>query len=225
MISSKLAIALTIGTLLMMVPVLILSQWYIVKKWKGILVTILLTITGTVGTYILFYIENQRWGGISFYGAVFLVPVVFVLISLLMRISYGTIMDICAPAECMMLAFMKVQCLTSGCCGGRILFVARNGFQVVFPSQVAEMLNGVAIMVILMGLGYRWSKRGYLYPLYMIIYGITRFVLNFFRQEFAEHTGVLPPYGTIWSIVAIVIGCVWLWLLRKQTQSTDNTSA
>jgi prolipoprotein diacylglyceryltransferase len=38
--------------------------------------------------------------------------------------------------------------------------------------------------------------------------------LNFFRQEFVT-TEMFVPFGTIWSIVAIIVGIVWLTVLKK----------
>lgn len=220
MISTTLAIALLIGTVLMLIPVIILAVWYKVKIWKSVIATCLLTVAGTVGTYIWYYFENGSLGGISFYGAVFAVPVVFVLLTFLLRIPYSTLMDLCAPAECIMLAFMKVQCLTSGCCGGRVLFTDSHGVQIVFPSQIAELINGLIIMVVLMVLGRKKPNRGDLYPVYMIIYGVTRFVLNFLRAQQSDFFLGMSP-GNVWSILSVMAGMAWLGVLWHKKKTTD----
>ncbi len=220
MISKTLAIALLIGTILMLIPVAILAIWYKVRMWKSILATFLLTAVGTVGTYIWYYFENGSLGGISFYGAVFVVPILFALLALLLRIPYGTLMDLCAPAECVMLAFMKVQCLSTGCCGGRVLGVTKAGAQIVFPSQIVELINGLMIMVALMVLGRKKPKRGDLYPMYMVIYGCTRFVLNFFRAQQSNFFLGMSP-GNVWSVLSIMLGIAWLGILRYKKKMTN----
>ena len=121
-----------------------------------------------------------------------------------------------APGICMMLAVMKVQCFMSGCCAGRELFVNAEGVAVRFPSQLAELANGLILMAVLLIMAFRKKERGTLYPWFMVLYGITRFILNFFRVEYAEHVGFLPPYGTIWSVVSVIIGGIWLYLLSKK---------
>lgn len=221
MISKELAIALAIGTVLMAVPVAIQSRWYQVKIWKSMLATVLLTVVGTTGTYLLFFVENGRWGGISFYGAVFLVPILFALLAWILRLSYGTLMDLCATAECMMLAFMKIQCLTSGCCGGRVLFSTADGNAVVFPSQIVELVNGLVLMGVMMYLARKRPNRGDLYPWYMVLYGCTRFVLNTLRGSLSPLVLGMPP-GHFWSLVSILLGVTVLLILRKKETSRQT---
>lgn len=198
----------------MLIPTMIQSAWYKIKVPKSILLTLCLTIAGTMGTYIMFFVENGWIGGTSFFGAVFFVPIPFFWVAHLMKLPYGDVMDLCAPAECMMLFVMKIQCQLSGCCAGRILFESSDGVAVRFPSQIAEMINAVFLLTVLMVIAYQKKHRGELYPLYILLYGITRFILNFFRQDFVTTTMIIP-FGTIWSIVAMVLGMVWLIVLRN----------
>lgn len=221
MISLNLAIALLIGTVLMAVPVLIQSRWYHLAAWKVVVATVLLTIVGTAGTYVLFFVENQRLGGISFYGAVFLVPILFILVAWLLRLPYGTLMDLCAPAECVMLAFMKIQCMMTGCCGGRVIGTTAEGNLIVFPSQIVELINGLLLAVILMFLAHRRPNRKDLYPLYMMLYGCTRFVLNFLRAQQSDFFLGMSP-GNVWSIVAVLAGGVWLWVLYAREKASQG---
>ena len=202
----------------MMVPILILMRQYKTSLWKSIPTAVILTVTGTLATYIWFLLENLQFGGRSFYGAVFLVPIAFIYIAKLLRIPHGELMDFCAPAECVMLAIMKYQCLKDGCCGGRTLYTAVDGTAVIFPSQIAETTNAAIIMVILMVLARNEHNRGKIFPWYMLIYGVTRFVLNFFRAENDSFAFGLPA-GNFWSIVAIAVGIVWLKRTKLKEQS------
>jgi putative Holliday junction resolvase len=113
------------------------KQFPQVAIWKMILLTLWLTITGVLGTMILAYIELGEFGGTSFYGAVFLVPIL-ILPAMLMRITYKDILNLCAPAECAMLLVMRFDCLDKGCCFGRYL----PALEFQFPSQIAEMVVG-----------------------------------------------------------------------------------
>lgn len=204
----------------MLIPILIQSSWYQIPWIKRFLLAVLLTVCGTVGTYLLFFVENGWIGGTSFYGAVFFVPVGFLLVAKALRISYYDALDLCAPAECIMLAIMKVQCLLSGCCAGRALCVNAQGITVVFPSQIAELINALMIFAVLMILAYRGSFRARLYSLYMLIYGISRFVLNLFRETAVENPF---PIGNVWSVVSIVIGIVALIILKKYGKHNSHS--
>lgn len=210
-----LALFLSIGTVLMAVPIAFVSRKYGISLWKGLIATILLTVFGTLGTFLLYYVENGGIGGTSFYGAVFFVPAAFALVALLLRIPYGRIMDLCAVGECIMLALMKVQCQIYGCCGGRLLFTTGDGVDVYFPSQIAELVVALALFTLLLCWALKGKHRGMLYPWYLVLYGSIRFVLNIFREAWVTKE-MLLPFGNIWSLVAIAIGVIWFAICRKK---------
>ena len=213
MISIKLLIYLSIGTLAMLVPIIILGAWYKITLQKRVVSAVLLTIAGTIGTYILFFIENGWIGGTSFFGAIFFVPVLFLPVAKLIKVPHGVLMDICAPAECIMLVIMKLQCFLNGCCEGRTVCFAGNEF--IFPSQIAEMMNAFLIFAILMFISYRKKQVEKIYPLFMIIYGFSRFILNIFRESWIT-TEMFLPFGNIWSLVSILAGTLCIVMIRKK---------
>lgn len=212
---------LAIGTVAMMIPMLILMKRYNLILWKSVPVAVILTITGTISTYIWFWIENLWFGGRSFYGAVFLVPLAFIYVAKWLKLPYLELMDLCAPAECVMLALMKFSCLKDGCCGGRVLCTTAEGIEVVFPSQIVELCNAFLVFLVLMILAWNWKNRGKIFPWYMIIYGATRFVLNWFRAETEAYAFGLPA-GNLWSLVAIVTGIMWLRYINKKDQASHD---
>ncbi|MBQ7873776.1 MAG: prolipoprotein diacylglyceryl transferase [Oscillospiraceae bacterium] len=218
----KTIITLLIGTGAMLVLIAILMKRYEVKIWKSIPVSFILTVTGTIGTYIWFFVEASWFGGRSYYGAVFIVPLVFVFIAKLMKIPYGELMDFCAPAECIMLAIMKYQCLIDGCCGGKVIKIAEDGSEILFPSQIIELVNAAIVMAVLMSMAFSNKWRGKIYPWYLIIYGVTRFVLNLFR---GENTPLLLglPAGNLWSLLSIAIGFMWLKDYRIKIIKKEST--
>lgn len=215
MISLKLLIYLSIGTAVMYVPILIQTLWCRGKVLKSVPLTLLLTVAGTLGTYLMYYLESGYIGGTSFYGAVFLVPVLFVPVAKLLRLPYGQALDLCATGECAMLAVMKVQCLLSDCCRGMVLYTDAAGANVRFPSQLAELVNALVLMVILLCLSRKEKNQGKLYPMYMLLYGLTRFVLNLFREGKTPFALGLPA-GNFWSVWSVLIGAAVLILLNRK---------
>lgn len=209
----RLLLYLFIGMVAMLIPIMAQGFRYRIKNKKCFLVAFLLTIIGTFGTFLLFFVENGRFGGTSFYGAIFLVPILFIPLAYFLRSPYDELMDLCAPAECVMLAVMKIQCLTTGCCGGRQIHIFNIAF--VFPSQIVELINALMIGTFLFLMSRNRKLYGRLYPWYMVIYGVSRFILNLFRN--VKNMSALPiPAGNLWSIVSIVLGAVWLILLRRK---------
>lgn len=177
---------------------------------KMALLTVWLTITGVLGTMILAYIEMGTFGGTSFYGAVFLVPILIVP-AMLMKISYKDILNLSAPAECAMLVVMRFNCLENGCCFGRYL----PALEFQFPNQVAEMVVGITIMLTLIRM-HKKDQQVQLYPWYMILYGTCRFILQGFRYGGTTPWVLGLSQGHFWSLISITIGTIWLLLSKKR---------
>ena len=186
------------------------KQFQQVSAWKMVLVAMWLLITGVVGTMILAYIEQGRIGGTSFYGAVFLVPILIVP-AMLLKITYKDILNLCAPAECAMLVVMRFDCLDKGCCFGR--YLPTLGFQ--FPSQIAEMVVGAAVMITLVRM-HQKDHQVQLYPWYMILYGICRFGLQGLRYGGTSPWILGLSQGHFWSLISVGIGAAWLLLSKKR---------
>ena len=212
----KLWLFLVIGTVLMTVPIVWIGRVYKQPVWKLLAATILLTVSGTAGTILMAYIEQGVIGGISFYGAVFMVPVAFAIVAFLLWIPYGKLLDLCAIGECVMLALMRVNCLISRCCTGRVLCVLESGKTLRFPNQMVELVVGLLLASVLIYWVYHKPHRqGSLYAWYMVLYGSIRFALNFMREEWAVwDPSKRFPMATIWSVVAVAIGIAWI-LLKK----------
>jgi prolipoprotein diacylglyceryltransferase len=151
-----------------------------------------------------------KWGGTSFYGAVFGIPIVFLLISKLLKIRYAYIMDYCAPAGGAMLIAMKYRCISCGCCEGRVIRILEDGTEILFPSQLIELLIGAALCVVLVVLALKKNNKGVLYPYFLVMYGSTRFIMNFFRGDLTGRI-LFIPNGHLWSICAVLIGGVLLY--------------
>ena len=208
MLSGKMAV-IGLGGVAMWISMLLRKkQFPQVAVWKMALLTVWLTITGVLGTMILAYIELGEFGGTSFYGAVLLVPIL-ILPAMLLRVTYKDILNLCAPAECAMLVVMRFNCLENGCCFGRYL----PALEFQFPNQVAEMVVGVGIMVALI-LMHRKNQKAQLYPWYMILYGVCRFLLQGLRYGGTDPWILGLSQGHFWSLISVSIGTAWLLLSR-----------
>lgn len=216
----KLILFLSVGTAAMLTSMIPMARQYRIVGWKTFVSAIMLTISGTVGTYIWFFVENGHFGGRSFYGAIFIVPLIFWVVAKVLGINYGKLIDLCAPAECIMLAIMKYACLTEDCCGGRVLCTTAEGLEVIFPSQIAETVAALMIAVILIVMARNPKNRGTLFPWYMVIYGASRFVLNLFRAENAVFLLGMTA-GNVWSVLSVILGFAWLILLKKSQKAKE----
>ncbi len=181
------------------------------KLWKVFPLTVLLTVFEFAGTMVLFYVENGYFAGMSYYGGILLMPLYSILLAWLFRIPYQDFMDMCGTAAGGMLAVMRLQCVYFGCCKG-IPIALPSGGSFDFPSPIVELVTVLIIMCIVLMIGKNAKYHGKLFPIYLILYGSTRFVLNWFRAGNTPFVWILPP-GNFWSVVAIGIGCIWLMIL------------
>jgi len=184
---------------------------YDIPVWKIAVSAVLLTAIGYLGAKLMFFIESGGWSGRSLFGSIFLAPILMYPVTKVLRINYGKLLDICAPAECIMLALLKVKCVIDGCCAGRM--VSFSGKSFVFPSQKVECAAFLIIMVILLVMIFKKKKESLIYPYYMIIYGVVRFILNLLRET-TPWIGPLPA-GNFWSICSIIIGLIALAYYKK----------
>ena len=212
----KLLIVLIFCMAAMLAPLSLQMKWRGIPLWKSLPVSLISTVGGIAAVKLWYWLENGDFTGLSFFGVIFLGPILFLLTAALVRIPFSDVADICAAAECIVLVIMKVQCQLSGCCGGKFLFEFTNGFRVYFPSRIVELINAAVLLAVLLCLVRKGKHRGGIYPAFMILYGVTRFVLNFFRWDQAPFAFGLAA-GTFWSLCAVVIGGLWLVLHRVNT--------
>ena len=207
---------LIIGMVVMFFVMWAGGRVYGFKVWKIAIAAVLLTVIGTLGVYLMGLVEIGEWRGArSFYGAHFLVPILMFPVAKLLRQPYGKTLDMCAPAGCVMLALLKVKCLMDGCCGGRIMTVFGKTFR--FPSQIVECIAALVLMAVLLILIYRRKFANLIYPSYMILYGVVRFILNCFRETTPWFW--IIPSGHLWSIVSVIIGVIAFILIWKKQKS------
>ena len=205
------------GTLGMFLLMLFRKKKYAeISVWKMIVSSLLLAVCGVIGAMLMYFVESGSFGGTSFFGAILLIPVLMLPIALMLRIPFGRMMDLCAPCECVMLAVLKIDCLTSGCCYGRMF----GEFQ--FPSQIVEMIVILIIMVILLRLEIKPKNKNLIYPYYLILYGATRFFLNLLRGGLSPFVWILPA-GNFWSLVSVCIGIGALFLIKRRHSAENET--
>ena len=193
-----------------------------IPVWKLAVTAPVLTVCGTFGAYLLYFIENMKWGGISFYGSLFVIPVLFIPFSFLIKEKYGELLDYCAPSVCIMLAINKINCLRTGCCKGMALHTFEDGSVRRFPSQLVELIVAIVIAVILMVFIKKGKFSRMIYPMFLIIYGVCRFGLNLLRETTPFIWNL--PAGNFWSLISILIGGFWITSIVVHKRKNNNYS-
>lgn len=189
---------------------------------QATIVTVALVVCGVVGTKLLYILENWKTvlekgfsisGGLSFFGAVFLVPVLMPLVGQLLKISAGQMLDICAPCGAAMVGFMRFGCFLNGCCGGWEADVC--GVRFCWPTQAMESVGDFLILGFLLRMEAKGIHPGRRYAVFLVGYGVLRFFVEFLRDTPKVMLGL--GNGQWLAILGALIGGLVL-LQEKQTR-------
>lgn len=183
------------------------------KKYSvggSLLLTLSVIAISFLGAKILYYIEEPRvllqsgirFGGVSFFGSVFLVPLLMLPVAKLFKKEYRSVMDFLSPSLMLMLAVLRVGCFLSGCCEGVMVEVSGNRFR--FPAQLTECVFDILLMVGLLLYERFWNNKGRLYPFIMVYYGVFRFFLEFLRNTPKEWLGF--SHAQWFAVIAVCVG-------------------
>jgi len=183
---------------------MIVNKKLCLPTWKIVAFALTVVPVGVFCAKLMRLIEGGTWVGYSFYGAVLFEPLIMIPLGLLIKIKPVEMLELGAPTGCLSLLFLKIQCLITGCCYGKILWYHDNGRPVRFPSQIIEMLVGLILLFVLMKIIQSEKHRRYVYAWFLLLYGSTRFFLNLLRDTEPFILGMSA--GCFWSLIAIAIG-------------------
>lgn len=177
----------------------------------------------------VFSVSTMQAGGV-FSGGLVLAIIAAVWYLRRNHIPFLRATDIFAPGLALGHALGRVGCFAAGCCYGRptgepwgVVFTNPKAQEItgtplgvrIHPTQLYEMLAELANFVFLYWLAKRKKFEGEIIGLYLFLYGIERFVIEFFRGDGGR--GVLFG-GALSGTQAISIGLVILggilWMKR-----------
>ncbi len=177
-----------------------------------------------------FYIRNPLdmfavWhGGMSFHGGLIGVIVAAIIFSKRYKLDFFMLSDLVVVTAPVGLGLGRIGNFINGELYGRVTTVP---WAMVFPSggplprhpsQLYEfLLEGVLLFIVLWRLKNRGFKSGIISGLFLILYGVFRFIAEFFREPDPQLGFVIGPFtmGQMLSSV-MVIGGIFLLLIRSR---------
>lgn len=161
------------------------------------------TILGIIFVLVFAYLESEfskeAIGNISLFGGVFFMPLVYSLYALIRKIKISKAFDIFTVSLVSTLFCACINCLVSGCCKGIYLF--NSDFR--FPYRELELIYYLIFIILFAKDIYKGKSSGLVYPIYMVSYGLFRFVFEFLRESDSSNVFHIAH---IWSLISIVIG-------------------
>ncbi len=214
---NTLVLLLAVGTIFNIVWLTIQRNRVHIKTVGTIIISILHTLIG-VGCVMVFALAEKGFdksalGNMSLFGGVFFMPLFYFIFAKLTKRNMADVFDVFTVCIVFTLMCARVNCILSGCCLGALI----NSSGVRWPTREAEVLF-YAVLFIVLVIKLKRGKyiRGTLYPLYMLAYGIFRFICEWFRV--AEGSSLLH-LGHVWAVISIAIGLsVYLELKNRENK-------
>lgn len=200
---------------------------------------------GMVGCRLLFYIveipqiiedPSILWNfknGYVVYGGILGGILASYIYCRIKRVSFLEYFDLVMPAVSLAQGFGRIGCLCAGCCYGRetdawygITFhtshFAPNGVKLI-PTQIISSVGDFIFCGILLWYASRKPKTGRVAALWMLLYGVGRFELEFLRNDNRGSVGELSTSQFI-SIGIVAAGAVMFAVIPKfgAKKETEN---
>lgn len=193
---------------------------------KSLIVPLLFLVVAFTGGKLMYIIENfhtisengVQLNGMSLFGAIFLFPLITFLISKFTTIDFAEMLDYCTPFGIVLLSCTRIGCFINGCCGAITFW--NNGNPIILPVQLMEVMFDLIILEICRNIEKQKFKSGLLYPIFMILYGLCRFGLEFLRKT--EPTFFIISNGQVFSIICFVLGFILFFYFNKRYYITKK---
>ena len=150
----------------------------------------------------------KKAAALRLFGPVFIMPVLYIVWAKLTKRGTALVLDFSTVCVILGLLGGRLNCFLAGCCVGKLIGDVR------MPLREAEMILH-ALIVLFTGVKIAKGKtHGQIYRLYMMLDGILRFAMEFFREEYTTAVGVLH-LAHIWAIASVVVGGIWYMKVNK----------
>lgn len=205
---------------------------------------ILAAVIGSRMAYIVFHLSDYRnvldmiaiWqGGATLYGGLLLSVAVSYYFSLKRKINFWLLADIMSPSIALGMVFTRIGCFLSGCCFGSptsvpwgVIFPPTSPAGIyarsftgeavaLHPAQLYSSLASLIIVLALLTIEKRFHKQGGVFGAFLVLYGIDRFTVDFFRFYESNMVAIGLSLNQLLSIALVLCG---LFLLVRKVRSS-----
>lgn len=139
--------------------------------------------------------------------------------------------DIVMPSIVLAQAFGRIGCFMTGCCYGK---QTESAFSIVYhnsqmapnevkllPTQLMSSAGDFLIYFILILYAKRSKKSGQVGAMYLILYSIGRFFIEFFRDDYRGSIGFLSTSQAI-SILIVLVGVILFVIATPKTEEKNQ---
>jgi phosphatidylglycerol---prolipoprotein diacylglyceryl transferase len=165
--------------------------------------------------------------GFVFYGGFIVASLTAVLYTRIKRLPLAKLADILAPSVALGHAFGRLGCFFNGCCFGKpcslpwaVTFPPPHVMAgiPVHPTEIYEVIGNLFIFAGLSAF-FRYRRfDGQVFWLYVMSYGVLRFIVEFFRGDYETYYFGVLTIGHFVAITMIVLSAIAMMLAPKPVE-------
>ena len=196
----------------------------------------IILLSGIIGARILYVILNINYyynhpveiimfthGGLAWFGGLILGIFSCIVYLRYRGLEIYKIFDLAAPYVALAQAIGRIGCFLNGCCFGKenlrfgLYFPVHSA--ILIPTQLYSSLALLGIYIILRIKQVRIHKKGEIFYLYLFLYSLWRFFIEFFRGDskiFIFHLSLFQ----IFSIALFTLSVIMLIRIKKRILSS-----
>lgn len=224
---------------------------YKVSRLKAFPIAVISQFLGFALVFILTWIEN----GFTGFGAqnavrAYVFNIVFGIIEAkLFKIDLLTVLDFQAATIPLCYGIGHFACLAENCCAGFYYQEGTAGYAIAqaltgtaqLPNQIFESVSSLLIfaIIVFIAIKTKFKVTGYLFALYHVLFGATRFLWEFLRDNekiivFGPMEGAKTLYGfdavwgisslAIWALAILAVGIVMFIVLKKYHNRSNSSN-
>lgn len=189
-------------------------------RWLSVLLlSVLHTVLGVLSVKVFALFETGNFSNMSLFGGVFFMPLFYWGVAKLAKQKAADVFDVFTICLVFTLMCARLNCIISGCCLGAHIPI-EGLTHLRFPTRELELIFYVLLLSRLCRKVVTGSARGMIYPIYMISYGIFRFVTETLR--FSDRTNSILHVSHLWALLSLGIGISIYGELRKKEKKTGG---
>lgn len=191
-------------------------------RWLSVLLlSVLHTVLGVLSVKVFALFETGDFSNMSLFGGVFFMPLFYWGVAKLAKQKTADVFDVFTICLVFTLMCARLNCMISGCCLGAHIPI-EGLTHLRFPTRELELLFYVILLSRLWRKVVTGSARGMIYPIYMISYGIFRFVTEMLR--FSDRTDSILHVSHLWALLSLGIGISIYGELQKKREKNRRTA-
>lgn len=189
-------------------------------RWLSVLLlSVLHTVLGVLSVKVFALFETGDFSNMSLFGGVFFMPLFYWGVAKLAKQKTADVFDMFTICLVFTLMCARLNCIISGCCLGAHIPI-EGLTHLRFPTREMELIFYVILLSRLWRKVLNRSARGMIYPIYMISYGIFRFVTETLRVS--SRADSILHISHLWALLSLGIGISIYGELRKKEKKTGG---